>query len=47
MAAADRTTGTTPCPNRLAIVRAVSCSNGWKKPGPSMKLSAHSIPTGV
>ena len=44
--AAERTTGPTPARARLAMIRAVSCSRGWKKPGPNRKLMAHSRPTG-
>ena len=45
--AAGLTTARSPSAGRPAMKRAVSCSNGWKNPGPSRKLRAHSSPTGV
>ena len=44
---AGLTTDRIPSPDLPAMTRAVSCSNGWKNPGPSRKLRAHSSPTGV
>ena len=40
-------TGIISLPERLAILRAVCCSKGWKIPGPRRKLKAQSMPKGV